>query len=599
MEDSYVTDTSVIIEKAVSKLIKENEINGRIIIPRAVIAELEHQANLGKEIGYLGLEEIQELQKLKKESKIELDFLGQRPTPIQIKYAKLGGEGDALIRDIAYNEGATLITADRIQSETAKALGLEVKFIELKIDYKKIGLEKFFDNETMSVHLKEDCIPKAKKGKPGDWSLVEVGDKKLNQKEISDLAKEAVEKSNMDPKSFVEISRRGSTIIQYKNIRIVITKPPISDGWEITAVRPIKQLKLEEYNLPKEIYDRIKTKAGGIIIAGETGSGKSTISKAIAESYAKDGKITKTVESPRDLQLSDEITQYSKNFTTPEEIHDILFLSRPDNLIFDEIRDTPDFKLYIDLRLAGSNCLGVLHGASPIDAVQRFISRIDTGMIPSVLDTVIFIEKGTVAKVLTLAMVVKVPTGMQEADLSRPIVEVKDFLTNKLEYEIYSYGEQTVVVPIGPSKESPVKKLAKKKIEEEFRRYSDNFKVEVVSEQSANVYVPEHEIAKIIGKQGQTIDAIESKIGIHLDIKELEEEKSKEESMSYDIKDTGKYILFFISEENKEVDVLINNQFLISAKSSKKGEIKIKKKSKLGQAIFKALNSKQRIELKG
>ena len=569
MEDSYVTDTSVIIEKAVSKLIKENEINGRIIIPRAVIAELEHQANLGKEIGYLGLEEIQELQKLKKESKIELDFLGQRPTPIQIKYAKLGGEVDALIRDIAYNEGATLITADRIQSETAKALGLEVKFIELKIDYKKIGLEKFFDNETMSVHLKEDCIPKAKKGKPGDWSLVEVGDKKLNQKEISDLAKEAVEKSNMDPKSFVEISRRGSTIIQYKNIRIVITKPPISDGWEITAVRPIKQLKLEEYNLPKEIYDRIKTKARGIIIAGETGSGKSTISQAIAESYAKEGKITKTVESPRDLILSDEITQYSKNFTSQEEMHDILFLSRPDNIIFDEIRDTPDFKLYIDLRLAGSNCLGVLHSASPIDAVQRFISRIDTGMIPSVLDTVMFIEKGAVAKVLTLAMVVKVPTGMQEADLSRPIVEVKDFLTNKLEYEIYSYGEQTVVVPIGPSKESPVKKLAKKQVENEFRKYSDNFKVEIISEDRANVYVPEHEIAKIIGKQGQTIDTIESRIGIHIDIKELEESKEKEDTVRYEIKDTGKYIVFYVNEEDKEVDIFINEQFLISAKSSK------------------------------
>jgi len=599
MEDSYVTDTSVIIEKAVSKLIKENEINGRIIIPRAVIAELEHQANLGKEIGYLGLEEIQELQKLKKESKIELDFLGQRPTPIQIKYAKLGGEVDALIRDIAYNEGATLITADRIQSETAKALGLEVKFIELKIDYKKIGLEKFFDNETMSVHLKEDCIPKAKKGKPGDWSLVEVGDKKLNQKEISDLAKEAVEKSNMDPKSFVEISRRGSTIIQYKNIRIVITKPPISDGWEITAVRPIKQLKLEEYNLPKEIYDRIKTKARGIIIAGETGSGKSTISQAIAESYAKEGKITKTVESPRDLILSDEITQYSKNFTSQEEMHDILFLSRPDNIIFDEIRDTPDFKLYIDLRLAGSNCLGVLHSASPIDAVQRFISRIDTGMIPSVLDTVMFIEKGAVAKVLTLAMVVKVPTGMQEADLSRPIVEVKDFLTNKLEYEIYSYGEQTVVVPIGPSKESPVKKLAKKQVENEFRKYSDNFKVEIISEDRANVYVPEHEIAKIIGKQGQTIDTIESRIGIHIDIKELEESKEKEDTVRYEIKDTGKYIVFYVNEEDKEVDIFINEQFLISAKSSKRGEIKIHKKSKLGQSLTNALNSKKKIELKG
>lgn len=598
MENLYVTDTSVVIERAISKFIKNKEIEGKILIPKAVIAELEHQANKGQETGYLGLEEIQELQKLKQENKIDLDFTGQRPNPLQIKYAKSGGEIDALIREVAYNEGATLITADRVQAEAAKALGLNVKFIELKIDYKKIGLEKFFDSKIMSVHLKEDCIPKAKKGKPGDWELVELGDKKITQKEIRELSKEVVEKSNIDPKSFVEISRKGSTIIQYKDFRVVITKPPVSDGWEITAVHPLTQLTLDEYNLPEEILERIKTKARGIIIAGETGSGKSTISQAIAESYVKEGKITKTVESPRDLQLTDAITQYSKNFTSPEEIHDILFLSRPDNIIFDEIRDTPDFKLYIDLRLAGSNCLGVLHSASPIDAVQRFISRIDTGIIPSVLDTIMYIEKGTVSKVLTLNMIVKVPSGMKEADLARPVVEVKDFLTNKLEYEIYSYGEQTVVVPINLVKESSVKKLAKKQIEAEFLRNVDDVKIEITSEDRASVYVKEDEIGKIIGKQGKTIETIEARLGIHLDIKELEE-TNKEDSLEYDAKDTGKYVVFYIDEENKEVDIYINKQFLVSTKSSKRGEIKIKKKSKLGQTLSKSLSSKQKIELKG
>ncbi len=597
MENLHVVDTSVVIEKAISKLIKNKEIEGKILIPKAVIAELEHQANKGQEIGYLGLEEIQELQKLKQDNKIELDFIGQRPNPLQIRYAKVSGEIDALIRDIAYNEGAILITADKIQAEAAKALGLNVKFIELKIDYKKIGLEKFFDEITMSVHLKEDCVPKAKKGQPGNWILENISKERLTQKEIADLAKESVEKSNIDPKSFVEISRKGSTIVQYKNYRIVITKPPVSDGWEITAVKPLKQLKLEEYDLPKEIYERIKTKARGIIIAGETGSGKSTLAQAIAESYAKNGKVTKTVESPRDLVLSDEITQYSKNFTSQEEIHDILFLSRPDNIIFDEIRDTPDFKLYIDLRLAGSNCLGVLHSASPIDAVQRFISRMDTGMIPSILDTILFIENGNIGKVLTLAMIVKVPTGMQEADLARPVVEIRDFLTNKLEYEIYSYGEETVVVPIGLVKESSVRKLAKKQIENEFRKYLDNVKVELISEDRANVYIPEHNIAKIIGKEGKTIEAIEAKLGIHIDVKELEE-SPKEALIEFDVRDTGKYISFYINHENKEVDVFINEQFLVSAKSSKRGEIKIHKKSKLGQTLSKVLSSKQKIELK-
>src|SRR3989344_8098609 len=565
MEDSYVTDTSVIIEK---------EINGRIIIPRAVIAELEHQANLGKEIGYLGLEEIQELQKLKKESKIELEFLGQRPTPIQIKYAKLGGEVDALIRDIAYNEGATLITADRIQSETAKALGLEVKFIELKIDYKKIGLEKFFDNETMSVHLKEDCIPKAKKGKPGDWSLVEVGDKKLNQKEISDLAKEAVEKSNIDPKSFVEISRKGSTIVQYKNLRIVITKPPVSDGWEITVVKPLKHLNLEDYNLPKEIYDRIKTKARGIIIAGETGSGKSTISQAIAESYAKDGKITKTVESPRDLQLSDEITQYSKNFTTPEEIHDILFLSRPDNIIFDEIRDTPDFKLYIDLRLAGSNCLGVLHSASPIDAVQRFIGRTETGMIPSVVDTLIFIEAGKIKKVLTLKMKVKVPSGMVEQDLARPVVEVRNFEDNKLEYEIYSYGEETVVIPISGEETNPLKSLAAKEVARELKKICSDVSVDLVSNNKAVIKVPSMEIARVIGKHGSNIEAIEKKLGLSIDVQELGKSSVSEgkEEVRFTVNEKKNFLGFFVDDNlnGKQASFYIGGGFLFITITGKK-----------------------------
>ena len=158
----------------------------------------------------------------------------------------------------------------------------------------------------------------------------------------------------------------------------------ISDGYalnllipkgfvEVATDKSIKRVSLEkskddvEKKIQEDLLARIKNKARGILIAGEVGSGKSTFAQAIAEYYSNSGKITKTVESPRDLQLDDKITQYSKNFTSSEEIHDILFLSRPDNIIFDEIRDTPDFKLYTDLRLGGSNCLGVIHADSAIN----------------------------------------------------------------------------------------------------------------------------------------------------------------------------------------------------------------------------------------
>ena len=597
MENIYVIDTSVVIEKVISKLIKNKEIAGKILIPKAVLAELEHQANQGLEIGFLGLEELRELQALKNKGLIEIDFIGIRPNVYQIQYAKAGGEIDSMIRDLAFAEDATLITADKIQAESAMATGVKIRFIELERPKEKLEIEKYFDDTTMSVHIKEDTFVKGKKGMPGNWQLVELSSKKVTTFEVQAMAKDIVEKTRSDPKSFVEISRKGSTVVQYKNYRIVIVKPPVSDGWEITVVKPLKKLNLDDYKLPIEILERLKTKARGIIVAGETGSGKSTFSSAVAEYYNALNKIVKTVESPRDLVLPDEITQYSKNFTSSQEIHDILFLSRPDNIIFDEVRDTPDFKLYTDLRLAGSNCLGVLHSASPIDAVQRFIGRIETGMIPSILDTLIYIENGTIGKVMTLRMTVKVPNGMTEADLARPVVEVVDFLTNKPEYEIYSYGEETVIIPISGSADrvSPAKSLAAKQFENEFRKYASKALVKITSDHKATVYVPKDEIGKIIGKEGKNIAEIEKKIGIGIDIEELEEEKSS--NLDFDAEKMGNYIMLY-TKPNINVDVYVNGQFLITASSSKKGEIKIHKKSKSGRTIADAIEQKQNIELK-
>lgn len=54
----YVLDTSVIIDGRVSQMIEKGELKGTIIIPEAVVAELEAQANFGKITGLQGLEEI-------------------------------------------------------------------------------------------------------------------------------------------------------------------------------------------------------------------------------------------------------------------------------------------------------------------------------------------------------------------------------------------------------------------------------------------------------------------------------------------------------------------------------------------------------------
>ncbi|HLC86027.1 MAG TPA: PINc/VapC family ATPase [Candidatus Nanoarchaeia archaeon] len=607
-EKTYVADTSVIIEGLISQYIKSKKISGKILVPKAVLAELENQANQGQEIGFLGLEELQKLQALAKEGKMELSFTGERPNLYQITNAKTGGEVDALIRDIAFNESAILVTADKIQSESAKALGVEVIFCRKEELKQKLDVEGYFDPTTMSAHLKEDCTPKVKKGRPGEWKLLDFGNIQLPQYKIQDIAKEIVERSRIEPNAFIEISRPGSTIVQYKEYRIVISKPPVSDGWEITAVRPIKILKIEDYNLPEKISERLKTKARGVVIAGTVGSGKSTFAQSLAEYYASHNFVTKTVESPRSLILSKEVTQYSKNLASSEEIHDILFLSRPDYIIFDEMRNTPDFELYTDLRLGGSNVLGVLHAATPIDAVQRFISRLEVGMIPSVLDTLIFIENGNVGKIMTVGMIVKVPSGMIEADLARPVVEVRDFNTNKLEFEIYSYGEETVVIPVQEEfVHDPTKALAAKQIEREFREYADKVKVKVVSNGKAEVYVPEENIARIIGKEGSNIDKIEKKLGISLDIKELSgsmeyehKESSEKNAINYKIEESKKALIFRLPQEyaGYTAEIYVDNHFLLMYTVGKKAEIRINKKSKLGQELLKDLNSHRNVEVR-
>lgn len=447
---TYVTDTSVLIERQVSELVRKKEIEGIIVVPNAVLAELEHQANTNQTEGFLGLEEIKELRKIAEETKkISIEYAGAKPTEAYIKGAR-GGAIDDIIREVAVQKKATLVTADRVQALVGEALGISVMLLT-PLPAKEVGklnIEKFFDEKTMSIHIKESTVPFAKKGKPGMWSFVSLQKEPLTGHEIRLLTSDIIEKTKLSENAFVELNTSGVTIVQFKNYRIVITKPPFADGWELTAVRPIATLELEDYKLSRKLIERLERGAAGILISGAPGGGKTTFAAALAKFYLKLGKIIKTIESPRDLQVPDEVVQYSKNLGSRDDIHNVMLLTRPDYTIFDEMRVTEDFRLYADLRLAGIGLVGVVHGTEPIDAVQRFIGRVELGMMPSILDTVVFIHDGGVAKVLELQMKVKVPTGMTEADLSRPVIEVRDFDTNELEYEIYTYGDQTVVIPI-------------------------------------------------------------------------------------------------------------------------------------------------------
>jgi ATPase len=315
-----------------------------------------------------------------------------------------------------------------------------------------VTLEAFFDDKTMSVHLVENNPPRAKRGAPGNWELVELSDRILTYEELDVLAEAILASAQYDNDSFIEIEEESAQVVQLRNLRIAIARRPFADKMEISAIRPIVKLHLDDYQLSTKLMNRLESRAEGILVSGSPGSGKSTFAAALAEFYSSKGNVVKTLEQPRDLQVEESIVQYSPLDGSMEKAADILLLVRPDFVIYDELRKNSDFRAYADLRSAGVGMVGVVHAGSAIDSLQRLLlgGRVELGQVPSTVDTVIHIEDGKVAKVSAMSLKVKLPTGMggNQRDLARPVVEVREFEHGVLEYEMFTFGGEKVVIPV-------------------------------------------------------------------------------------------------------------------------------------------------------
>ncbi len=380
-------------------------------------------------------------------------------------------------------------------------------------------IEKLFTDNTTSVHIKANNNVLAKVGSPGNWQLITL-EYKFTKEELMNIINDIIN----NKEALIEIDRENTKVIQLNRYRIVIVLPPVSEEIEITIAKPIRRLTLEDYLKESSVSDllrkRIEKQAEGLLIAGAPGQGKTTFAQALTEHYANLRKIVKTLESPRDLQVSKIVTQYSKTHANINEIYDILLLSRPDYVIFDEMRNNEDFNLYIDLRLAGVGMVGVIHATSPFAAIQRFIHRIELGVIPSIIDTVIFINKGKIEKVLMLSINVKVPEGMSDPGLARPVVEVRNFEDGILEYEIYTFGEQTIIVPVKRISQELLDEL-NNKVYENVKLILGNkkFKVETINSKYSIIWVNEKHRKDIIGKKGKIIKDLENILNMKLEVK--------------------------------------------------------------------------------
>ncbi|MEZ3116536.1 PINc/VapC family ATPase [Halobaculum sp. MBLA0147] len=624
---NVVPDTSAVVDGRVSERIADGDDEDlTVFVPEAVVGELESQANDGRETGWEGLSELQELVGLAHSGEIDVEFVGERPEASHVDAADEGAV-DALIREAAREHDATLLTADYVQAETAEAKGIAVEYVEARDRTRTddgLLIEQFFDDETMSVHLKTGTVPKAKRGTVGDMHYQQIADEPSTEAQMTEWADDVTETARASTDGFVELSEPGMDIVQYGSYRIAVARPPFADGIEITAVRPIVQTDLDDYAYADELRDRFLERQRGVLISGSPGAGKSTFAQAVAEFLTDNDYAVKTMEKPRDLEVSDDVTQYTALGGDMAKTADSLLLVRPDYTIYDEVRKTHDFEVFADMRLAGVGMVGVTHATRAIDALQRLVGRVELGMIPQVVDTVIFVEAGEIDTVYDVQTEVKVPEGLTAEDLARPVIQVVDFETNRPAYEIYTFNRQVVTVPLNEesdTRESGVDRIARQEIEREIRSVArGHVDVQLRGQDEAVVYVDEDDISYVIGKGGGRISEIEERLGIDIDVRTHEENPAggpaggagggptpggssgggtpQPQGTVVEPEITSRHVVIRMDEHVGEtVEVRADGEYLFTATVGRGGDIQVSRGSAIAEELEDAIDRKQTISV--
>jgi ATPase len=393
------------------------------------------------------------------------------------------------------------------------------------------------------------------------------------------------------------------------------------------------------------IRARLSGEKRGLLIAGAPGSGKTTLAQSIATYLSDNGFVVKTMEAPRELQVPDQITQYTMLDGSMENTADVLMLVRPDYVVFDELRKNEDFKTFADMRLAGMGMVGVVHATDVRDALQRFSYRVDYGVLSQVINTILFVKEGIITRIYDIGFTIKVPEGMESEMHIRPVTTVTEHETGTLAFDVFRYDGETIIMPVTSPAEgktaavpvqrgavpspaapaaSPVRtvsepvlnrdgeqrtgwSLSEKEIQREIGRYTEgSVDVQMISDNKAVVYIDDKDVPAAIGKGGKNISAIVNKIGIGIDIKpKSEREKLRKDEEEFvlgsgvKIQTDKKQLTIVAPEHNgKIVDVFAGKEYLFTATVNENGEIHLAKNSSIAQEMIRRSTSGEIIKLR-
>ena len=134
------------------------------------------------------------------------------------------------------------------------------------------------------------------------------------------------------------------------------------------------------------------------------------------------------------------------------------------------------------------------------------------------------------------------------------------------------------------------------------QKFSDEVKVEILSENKASVFVPKYAIGGLIGKEGKTISQLEKELGIGLDVRELIETDNKElvgEVVQFRKNIANRYIELFVDEglTGKDVNVSADGKYVATFNVGKNGIIKIKKNNNLGKVLSNTFDAGEEVLL--
>ncbi|MCD6312610.1 MAG: hypothetical protein J7L79_02205 [Thaumarchaeota archaeon] len=441
--EKIVPDTSVVINGALTRLI-ESKTPGEceVIVPLAVIDELQAQASKGREIGIRGLEELKKVREIAGDKGIRVRFSGERPSLDDIKLAR-SGRIDALIRDVAKAEQAKLYTSDYVQALVAEAEGIPVEYVEPYELVEEFSFERYLRPDVLSLYLRSGSPPYAEILREGRIKRIKLGDQPCDEQLLNRILEEAMAAARLKEEVDISLLRSDALILETSDYRIKVSKPPFSDRLEITIQRNPLSL-ISESKLVDPIVEECDEGSYGILLLNADRIYCFPIAERIAERLRDRGLRVEIIGHTRRAFSS---TPYHGPLNGDlEKAMEFLLTDPPDILIFEEVKKTRDFKIVREFRSAGSSVLAFLTSTSVRSALIKVLDSVKPSALREVFDRIILMRCYGGLEIYRLSTSIKIPTGLSGKLGALPVTEILH--DEKINYEIYEAGGSLVIADL-------------------------------------------------------------------------------------------------------------------------------------------------------